>query len=114
MILDHVAHIGFIEVGAGHLRETIFLALVRSLWLGWERPVLLLRESLELVIGLAVIGDHALAKLLDGVIRTVLLGNVTEIDLSHASLRGLGNELFIHAGFLCRSRLGGRFLLRGC
>ena len=71
-----------------------------------QRDVLVLRERLQLVVGLVVIGHHPLSEALDLVARPLFLRELAELDFGHSARRGLGDERLIGHLFCARVLLG--------
>ena len=105
MIAHHLVRVGVIELLAGLLLQLgiFLLVLVRQLWR--QLHALFLGDLLQLVVGLAMVVDHALAELLDFVACCLLLRELAELDFLEAALRSLGRELDVFLRqLLCRRR----------
>jgi hypothetical protein len=73
---------------------------------------LLLRDRLQLVIGLAVVLHHAGTKILDLLRMPVLLRQFAELDFEHAADRGILHELHVLLAQLLLLR-GSAIVVRG-
>src|SRR5215204_1235136 len=87
VVHHHLVHVGLVERRAGELGEPIAGRLVLGVELGRQRDALLLRPLFQLVVRLAMVGDHAIAELFHVVARSLFLRHGAELDLRHSADR---------------------------
>jgi len=114
VVLDHVAHIGAVELRPAQLRQPVADLRVLRVQVLRQLDTFAAGNAGQLLVGAAVVVHHADAELLDVLARGVLLGELAELDLGHAADRGLLHEIHVLLAQLLlgqrRAHPGGRLL----
>jgi hypothetical protein len=95
MIMDHRAHVFPVKLAAGQVREPVFHLLLLGAHAGRNRDVLSLGSLFQLIVGLRMVGNHALRKLFDFRALRFLGRQLPEFNFSHACHGGLKGEIAI-------------------
>jgi hypothetical protein len=92
-LLGEAGQVGILPRLTRLLLQLVVFLLVLVRRLLRQRDAFVLGDLLQLIAGLAVVLDHALAELLDFVARRLLLRELAKAHLLQAALRRLGREL---------------------
>ena len=101
VVLHHDVHVFLVEVRAGEAVELVVLGLVVGVQAGGGGESPGLGEGLHALGEGGVLDDHLVGEGFDLRVGGLGLGELAELDLVEATLRGLGEELLVLVGDGC-------------